>query len=288
MLSNQPSNEKNAMITNFRQSEILLTLREYMAPASPRVRDALLLLVVALAFALVSGCAPFPKVEVREPTTARAVPPPRTATVNGAIYQQAAFRPLFEDNRARFVGDILTIQLSESNNAQKSANNAITKKDSAKIDNPTILGASPEFALPGVLPLAAAAGAKNSLSSSINSNNDFSGKADAMQSNSLTGSITVTVADVLPNGNLLVRGEHRVGGRQVNLGAITCPLLTVVTERDEICPPAAAAGLQELASSADKTTLTVPGGHVGAVVGRHAKTHLYPAMARWLEERTWS
>jgi polyhydroxyalkanoate synthase len=87
--------------------------------------------------------------------------------------------------------------------------------------------------------------------------------------------------------NQLVRGEHRVGGRRVDLGAITCPLLTVVTERDEICPPAAAAGLEQLAASTDKTTLTVPGGHVGAVVGRHAKTNLYPAMARWLEERTW-
>src|SRR5690606_12828430 len=36
----------------------------------------------------------------------------------------------------------------------------------------------------------------------------FNGEADANQSNSLTGSITVTVADVLPNGLLAVRGEE--------------------------------------------------------------------------------
>ncbi len=82
--------------------------------------------------------------------------------------------------------------------------------------------------------------------------------------------------------NLLVQGQHYARGRRVDLGSIECPVLTIVTERDEICPPDAALALNERVASVDKQVLTVPGGHVGAVIGRHAKARLYPAIAEWL------
>jgi polyhydroxyalkanoate synthase subunit PhaC len=85
--------------------------------------------------------------------------------------------------------------------------------------------------------------------------------------------------------NALVRGEHRARGQRVDLGRIDCPLLTVVTDRDAICPPPAAQALNELASSPDKTLFTIPGGHVGAVVGAKAATELYPRLASWLQAR---
>ena len=186
--------------------------------------------VIALAGAFLAGCSTPPR---HDPEFAATFPaahdsPQPAQAATGAIFQIGYETRLFEDTRAHHVGDILTIQLSEANNAQKSANNAISKKDNAKIDNPTILGASPEFALPGVLPLAAAAGAKNSLASSISSANDFAGKADAKQSNSLTGSITVTVSDVLPNGNLMVRGERRInlndGNEYIKIAGMVRPI----------------------------------------------------------------
>jgi flagellar L-ring protein precursor FlgH len=68
--------------------------------------------------------------------------------------------------------------------------------------------------LPGVLPLAAVA--NNTLETDLSASNDYSGKADSKQSNSLNGSITVTVADVLPNGNLVIRGEKRLNLNQGN------------------------------------------------------------------------
>ncbi len=79
--------------------------------------------------------------------------------------------------------------------------------------------------------------------------------------------------------NLLVQGGHHVHGRRVDLKSIDCPLLTVVTERDTICPPLAATALGPLSSSPTSQVITVPGGHVGAVVGRRAVTELYPALA---------
>jgi polyhydroxyalkanoate synthase len=81
--------------------------------------------------------------------------------------------------------------------------------------------------------------------------------------------------------NRLARGEHVVGGRAVDLGAITCPLLTVTTTRDTICPPDAALALAALAGSGDKRHVSIPGGHVGAVVGDKAKNELYPALVEF-------
>ncbi len=72
--------------------------------------------------------------------------------------------------------------------------------------------------------------------------------------------------------NRLVAGTHRVLGRTVNLSSITCPVLTVVATRDEICPPKAALALDR------SEVVSIPGGHVGAVVGNKARTMLYPAL----------
>ncbi|MEZ4405475.1 MAG: alpha/beta fold hydrolase [Polyangiales bacterium] len=85
--------------------------------------------------------------------------------------------------------------------------------------------------------------------------------------------------------NLLVKGEHRVKGRRVDLGAIDCPVLVIGSERDTICPLPAARALIERSSATDTTVLAVPGGHVGAVVGSRASRELYPATAKWLRER---
>lgn len=85
--------------------------------------------------------------------------------------------------------------------------------------------------------------------------------------------------------NLLVQGKHHVGGRRVDLGQITCPVLTVVTDRDTICPPPAATVLNELVGSKDTEVVTVPGGHVGGVVGSRAPKQTYPAIANWFKAR---
>ena len=74
-------------------------------------------------------------------------------------------------------------------------------------------------------------------------------------------------------------------GRRVVLRSIKCPILVIVAARDQICPPDAATALLQHASSDDVRALSVPGGHVGAVVGSRASKDLYPALAAWLRER---
>lgn len=144
--------------------------------------------------------------------------PPQVApkVVNdGAIYQADTARPLFEDNRARHVGDILTIVLVESTNASKKASTSTKKSSTLDTGTPTLLGQSVTFH------------GKNVLNNSIDSSSDFSGTGDSSQSNSLTGTISVTVARVLPNGNLVVRGQKDVtinqGQEYLQLSGIVRP-----------------------------------------------------------------
>lgn len=177
---------------------------------------------------LLAGCNSNP---VRDPEYAVSYPavdasplPAQRAT--GAIFQSGYDIALFEDIKAHRVGDILTIRLAEANRAQKNADTSITRDQANSIDNPTILGTTPEFALPGVLPLAATTG--NTLETNVGSNHDFEGAADSSVSNSLNGDITVTVAEVLPNGNLMVRGEKRLninqGNEYIKLAGIVRPV----------------------------------------------------------------
>jgi polyhydroxyalkanoate synthase len=86
-------------------------------------------------------------------------------------------------------------------------------------------------------------------------------------------------------GNELVNGTHRVGGRDTSLGAITCPVLVITATRDAICPPPAATGLLRHVRATDTAVLEVPGGHVGAVVGSKAAKEMYPGVVRWLTPR---
>lgn len=113
----------------------------------------------------------------------------------GAIFHAASSQSLFQDYKARRVGDVLTVLLAERTNARKSAGASTAKESSVRLLNPTIAGRP--VTRDGV-PL---------LDTEIGGSRAFDGQGDAAQSNLLEGSITVTVAEVLPNGNLRVQGE---------------------------------------------------------------------------------
>lgn len=177
---------------------------------------------------LLHGCNSTPR---RDPDYAASYPVPaevprQQQAATGAIYQAGYDIVLFEDVKARRVGDILTIRLTESTNATKASSNDISKTQASTVDNPTILGASPQFGVPGVLPLDITD--TNSLETNLNSEHAFEGESATAQRNSLTGDITVTVADVLPNGNLIVRGEKRLnlnaGNEYVKISGIVRPI----------------------------------------------------------------
>jgi flagellar L-ring protein precursor FlgH len=185
-----------------------------------------LLLAAALSGGLIlsSGCASGP---TRDPAYAAVRPVAASLGPDnpGAIYQPGRAVALFEDVRARHVGDILTIRLVESTSARKNASTTTKKENAVDIANPTLLGSTPQFNLPPKTPLASRR--NNSLETSLDSKQKFTGEGDSSQGNSLSGSITVTVAEVLANGNLVVRGEKLLtlnqGHEFVRLAGIVRP-----------------------------------------------------------------
>lgn len=94
----------------------------------------------------------------------------------------------------------------------------------------------------------------------------------------------VTYIKELYQENRLVRGEHWVRGERVDLSRITCPTLAIVADRDGICPPRAVTAMHDATRASVKDVLSVPGGHVGAVVGSRAARELYPELRAWLEK----
>jgi flagellar L-ring protein precursor FlgH len=156
--------------------------------------------ICAAVFAALSGCEqlnPRPPVDLASPTYAVAAVPATPAVSNGSIYQQAQYRPLFEDYRARLVGDSITIQIVEKISA--------TQKSTSSIDKTGKLSAS-VTALPLVSP-----NSFNRASAAGSSSNSFAGAGTTANSNEFSGTITAVVTGVLPNGHLLVAGEKQIG-----------------------------------------------------------------------------
>ena len=125
---------------------------------------------------------------------------------NGAIFQATQGQGLFEDDKARRVGDLVRVQLAENTNAKKSAATTTAKKSEMSMDVGSLSVAGKDI-VPGGLSLFGA---------SSTGDRSFDGSGDSSQSNQLSGEITVTVAEVLSNGNLVVQGEKWLGINQGN------------------------------------------------------------------------
>ena len=129
----------------------------------------------------------------------------------GAIYSSGGGLALFEDNKARNVGDVLTVLLVESTQAKKSAATSTSKKQDVSLGDISAFGKDLTYGV------------------GFNGDRSFAGKGDTSQSNSLSGSVTVSVVQRYPNGNLLVRGEKQL---QLNQGSEVVKLEGLVRAAD--------------------------------------------------------
>jgi flagellar L-ring protein precursor FlgH len=150
------------------------------------------LLAIAAAALALAGCAATPTSIVKGPTSVRPMLADAGTPSEGAIYNANTFRPMFEDRRARHIGDILTVNIIEKTAANKSGASTGNKSGSAS------------FGVPA--PLAAKIGASVSTSGATK----YADGDTQTASNAFTGTIGVTVSEVLSNGNLVVVGEKQI------------------------------------------------------------------------------
>lgn len=161
------------------------------------------LIATALVCALaLTGCGTLykdPQVELQHTPVVQLPPVQQQVVANGSIYQAASYRPLFEDHRARLVGDTVTVIIVEKVSATQSSTSSVNKTGSL---------AGAVTALPGI---AANSFAGGRASVGATSENTSSGKGENVNSNDFSGSITAIVTAVLPNGHLMISGEKQIG-----------------------------------------------------------------------------
>ena len=156
------------------------------------------------AMVLCAGCAslsPPPPVDILPTTPPPLAAAPRTPPpVTGGLFHNASYRPVFEDRRARVVGDNVTIQIVENVTASQKSSSSVDRNSEVSAGITALPFVSKSFT------------DKTTLGAT--SDNTFAGKGGTESANTFSGSITATVIDVLPNGHLIVAGEKQIGVNQ--------------------------------------------------------------------------
>jgi flagellar L-ring protein precursor FlgH len=163
--------------------------------------NALRSALFAVAALAMTGCSHFvhkPVVAQMPPVEIPAPPPP---VPNGAIFQAASYgnRPLFEDQRPRMPGDVLTVVFNEQVSASKNAQASASRKSESSFDPTIVPNGLKDLGKLGI---------------DLKGGHDFQGSGGAKANNTFTGTITVTVMQVLNNGNLRVHGEKQIAINQ--------------------------------------------------------------------------
>ena len=165
-------------------------------------------LVLALVLPILTACGHGAMirgdVQPLAPMAVMQVPVQATAVPSaGAIYREGPGLRLYTDRKAREVGDIVTINLSERTQASTRANTAITKESTNTMSG-TVFGAP------------VTVGGQDVLDNSLSNTRDFAGDGNSTQSNQITGTLTAQVVQKLPNGNLVIQGSKELTLNQGN------------------------------------------------------------------------
>jgi len=155
--------------------------------------------IIVLLTILLSSCASVEQAKVLpdDPNFAPILPEEEAVDLvpTGSLFNKHYVNNIYSDSKARRVGDIISVILSESTQAKKNSKTELKKENSSAMQPIIGLGGTP-VTING-----------NSLQFGLDQKSNFKGDSKADQGNSLSGNISVHVLKVLPNGNLIIRGE---------------------------------------------------------------------------------
>lgn len=156
---------------------------------------------------LLCSCAHLPKKSLVKGKTSVDPRMPEIINASGSVFQTGqsrvlGYQPIFEDRRPRHVGDMLTIVLQENVSASKSSSVNAGRNGGMRISAKAVPGL-----LDGVM-------GQGKMDTELSGGNDFKGAGGANAKNTFSGTITVTVNEVLVNGNLKVIGEKQIAINQ--------------------------------------------------------------------------
>jgi flagellar L-ring protein precursor FlgH len=167
---------------------------------SKQIINRLKLLLISLLITVTTGCSntvELTRALPNDPDFAPIMPEEEADRIvpSGSLFKPHYVNNIYSDSKAHRVGDIISVILSEKTQAKKSAKTELKKENESKLDAVTGLGGVP-VSING-----------KSLEFGVSQGSNFKGDAKADQGNSLSGNISVHVLRVLPNGNLMIRGE---------------------------------------------------------------------------------
>jgi flagellar L-ring protein FlgH len=168
------------------------------------------LAAAAMIAVLLAACTTTPPSVITLPTTARPVQPVVASINNGSIFQPNSSRLLFEERVARNIGDLLNITIEENLAAVNTSNSSSNKAGSLDYKTTGNIPLLP-WDIEQYFSREGAAAVK------VAGTNKFEGKGATNSTNTFKGTISVTVTDLLANGNLIVGGEKQVAvNNQIN------------------------------------------------------------------------
>lgn len=178
------------------------------------MRTALLILLSAV---LASGCAQ----RIQEPAplanqdAAMREPPvetyePRAVRSEGSIFSENARMDLFTDMKARRVGDIVTINIVENSKANKSANTNLGRSNSVNAQTNALMGWENPGNIPAIGSIFDSMNINSGVGIDANYKSSFSGSGSTNRNENMTAKMSARVTQVLPNGNLVIRGSQEI------------------------------------------------------------------------------
>ena len=102
----------------------------------------------------------------------------------------------------------------------------------------------------------------------------------------VSGQIFREFVKYLYQQNQLAQNRLVVGRRTVNLKNITCPVLNLMADHDDLVPPSQSEPFNDLTGSQDKETIRLAAGHIGLAMGSAAQKQLWPHAVDWLARRS--
>ncbi len=139
-------------------------------------------------------------------TVVQPVPPENLAPRKGSIWQTSDRNTLFLDNKARNIGDIITVQIVETSNASKEAKTDLTRSGNNSFGLSGVL--SPSSLFGSVLPATGPAGL--GVQGGVNNTNTFSGDGKTQRNSVLKAVVSCVVTEILANGNLRIEGRQDI------------------------------------------------------------------------------
>lgn len=177
-------------------------------------------LITILACIAMSGCTAVQQASIKpnDPDFAPILPELQEEPIvpTGSLFNATHVNNIYSDSKARRVGDIINVVLSESTQAQKNAKTELKKSSENTLDPVTGLGGLATFK-------------GDSIQFGLSQSNNHKGDSKTNQGNSLRGNISVHVLKVLANGNLIIRGEKWL---KLNSGDEYIRLTGIIRDKD--------------------------------------------------------